>query len=605
MEEGGRGIVRSAASTRRFIRCLVTERRAIFFGMTTAYPFPALGRTTEKCVEERRRPLRAAGNRARGNLSRRGSTIGLHGEARAAGAAAPADDLASGARLRAGEEPVGRSALAFLRLVGSFCHTGRELGYAHNTNRFSPKRHWCLSPPVSVYSEASMDKKSPRELWEYVLTQIELSISPANFNTWFRNSFIVKIGEDGVVYIGVPSQFFKDWYLKKFHSLLLKIIRDVSYEFRNIDYLIVKDEGRKIPKETKNAHGALELPLDEFYINKSDNLNPRYTFDTFVIGSFNNLAYAAAQATLARPGITYNPLFIYGDTGRGKTHLVQAIGNHFKKQYPGRKVFYLTSEKFAVDYTDSVQAGTPNRFKDKYRQYDLLIMDDVQFLSKKEKTQEELFHLFNALYDTNKQIIFSSDRAPVAIPDIAERLKGRLASGMTVDIGEPDTESRMAIVRRKAASNNIMLSDEVVEYIATSLSGSIRELEGMVNSIVCHAQAKGSAPDIAEVRQSLRSFTRPQKNISVKNVVDKVAEYYGIDEESIYEKTRRREVVRPRQVIMYILREDFNISYPTIGTKLGGRDHTTVIHSCEKIKRELAVDNELIKEVQNIRSLLV
>ncbi|MHB8913560.1 MAG: chromosomal replication initiator protein DnaA [Minisyncoccota bacterium] len=450
-----------------------------------------------------------------------------------------------------------------------------------------------------------MDKGNTKELWEHILTQVELSISPANFNTWFRNSFIVKIGEDGVVYVGVPSQFFKDWYLKKFHSLLLKIVREVSYEFRNIEYIIVKDEHRKTPRENKVTRGALELPLEEFYINKSDNLNPRYTFDTFVIGSFNNLAYSAAQAALNRPGITYNPLFIYGDTGRGKTHLIQAIGNQFKKQYQGRKVFYLTSEKFAVDYTDSVQAGTANRFKDKYRQYDLLIMDDVQFLSKKDKTQEELFHLFNALHDTNKQIIFSSDRSPASIPDIAERLKGRLSSGMAVDISEPDPESRMAIVQKKAALHGVMLSPEVIEYVATTLSGSIRELEGMVNSIVCHAQVKGSAPDIAEVRQSLRSFTRPQKNISVKNVVDKVAEFYGIDEESIYEKTRRREVVRPRQIIMYLLREDFNISYPTIGTKLGGRDHTTVIHSCEKIKREIEVDNDLIKEIQNIRTLLV
>lgn len=450
-----------------------------------------------------------------------------------------------------------------------------------------------------------MNKGNLQELWEYVLTQVELSISPANFKTWFCSSFIVKISEDGVVYIGVPSQFFKDWYLKKFHTLLLKIIRDISYEFRNIEYCIVKDERRKPLKEIKNTSGAMELPLDEFYINKSDNLNPRYTFDTFVIGSFNNLAYTAAQAALRRPGITYNPLFIYGDTGRGKTHLIQAIGNQFKKQYQGQKVFYLTSEKFAIDYVDSVQAGSANRFKDKYRQYDLLIMDDVQFLSKKDKTQEELFHLFNTLHDTNKQIIFSSDRSPASIPDIAERLKGRLASGMAVDIGEPDPESRMAIVRKKASLHGFILSDEVVEYVATSLTGSIRELEGMINSIVCHAQVKGCAPDIAEVRQSLRSFTRPQKNISVKNVVDKVAEFYGIDEGSIYEKTRRREVVRPRQVIMYILREDFSISYPTIGTKLGGRDHTTVIHSCEKIKREILVDIELSKEIQIIRTLLI
>ena len=448
-------------------------------------------------------------------------------------------------------------------------------------------------------------KESPRELWEFILTQVELSISPANFNTWFRDSSIIKI-EDGIVYIGVPSQFFKDWYMKKFHSLLLKILRAVSYEFRNVEYLIVKDDRKKPSRlpAPRVERGAMELPLEDFYINKADNLNPRYTFDTFVVGSFNEIANAAAQAALARPGIAYNPLFIYGETGRGKTHLIQAIGNQFKKQYPGRKVFYLTSERFAIDFTDSLQAGTANRFKDKYRQYDLLIMDDVQFLSKKEKTQEELFHLFNFLHDTNKQIIFSSDRAPAAISDIADRLAGRLASGMTVDISEPDPESRMAIVRKKAGLHMLTLPEDVIEYVATSSTGSIRELEGMVNSIVCYAQVKGGVPDIAEVRQALRSFARPQKAISVKHVVNKVAQFYGIDEESIYEKTRRREVVRPRQIIMYLLREDFSISYPTIGVKLGGRDHTTVIHSCEKIKREVSVDNELSKEIQSIRTLL-
>ena len=449
-----------------------------------------------------------------------------------------------------------------------------------------------------------MDRTDSHELWEYVLTQVELSISPANFNTWFRDSSIVKI-EDGIVYVGVPSQFFRDWYLKKFNSLLLKIIRTVSYEYRNIEYMIVKDDRRK-PKEVRRVtRPTVEMPLDDFYINKSDNLNPRYTFDTFVVGQFNELAYTAAQAAINRPGITYNPLFIYGDTGRGKTHLIQAIGNSYKKLYPNRKVFYLTSEKFAVDYTDSLQQGTANRFKDKYRQYDLLIMDDIQFLSRKEKSEEELFHLFNALYDNNKQIIFSSDRAPAAIPDIADRLRGRLSSGMTIDIGEPDAESRIAIVRKKVASQGVLLSDEVAEYIATAVAGSIRELEGVINSVVCHTQVRGIPPDVAEVRQLLRSFSRPQKTVSVKHVVSKIAEFYGIDEESIYEKTRRREVVRPRQVIMYILREDFSVSYPTIGNKLGGRDHTTVIHSCEKVKREVLGDSELAKEIQDIRSILV
>jgi chromosomal replication initiator protein len=448
-----------------------------------------------------------------------------------------------------------------------------------------------------------MNRSDPHELWEHVLAQVELSISSANFNTWFRESHIVKI-EDGIVYIGVPSQFFRDWYQKKFHQLLLKILRTVSYEYRNIEYVIVKDT-RKPRVERRREPNNQELPLDEFYINKSDNLNPRYTFDTFVVGSFNELAVKAAEAAIKRPGITYNPLFIYGETGRGKTHLIQAIGNQYKKLYPARKVFYLTSEKFAVEYTDAMQQGTGNRFKEKYRQYDLIIIDDVQFFAKKDKTQEELFHLFNALHDNNKQIIFSSDRPPQAIPDIADRLRGRFVSGMTVDISEPDVESRIAIVRKKAALHGVALSDEVVEHIATNVSGSIRELEGVINSLVCHAQVKGMAPDLAEVRQSLRSFSRPTKTVSVKHVVSKVAEFYGIDEESIYEKTRRREVVRPRQVIMYLLREDFSVSYPTIGTKLGGRDHTTVIHSCEKMKREVVDDAELAKEIQDIRGLLV
>ena len=458
---------------------------------------------------------------------------------------------------------------------------------------------------MSTVLSTPINKADPHELWEYVLSQVELSISSANFNTWFRDSAIMKV-EDGIVYIGVPSLFFKDWYQKKFHTLLLKIFRGISYEFRNVEYQIVKDVARKT-KEVRRQIPAqtTSMPLDEFYVNKTDNLNPRYTFDTFVVGAFNEIAFTAAQAAISRPGITYNPLFIYGDTGRGKTHLIQAIGNLYKKQYPNRKVYYLTSEKFATDYTDALQAGTANRFKEKYRQYDLLIMDDVQFFSKKEKIQEELFHLFNYLYDNNKQILFSSDRAPVAIPDLADRLRGRFASGMTVDIGEPDSQSRIAIVAKKLAANGVYPSDEVVEFIATSVSGSIRELEGIINNIVCQTQLRGVPPDIAEVRQSMRSFSRPTKTISIKHVVMKVSEFYGIDEDSIYEKTRRREVVRPRQVIMYILREDFNVSYPTIGNKLGGRDHTTVIHSCEKVKREVAADPELAKEIQDIRTLLV
>tara|TARA_B100000508_G_scaffold60333_2_gene47460 strand:+ start:18190 stop:19545 length:1356 start_codon:yes stop_codon:yes gene_type:complete len=444
-----------------------------------------------------------------------------------------------------------------------------------------------------------------RELWEKILAQVELSISSANFNTWFKDSGIVRI-DDSVVYIGVPSQFFKDWYIKKFHKLLLQIVLGISEDIRNIEYIIVRDEKRRHADrsyKTKNATG--ELPLEQYYINKSDNLNPRYTFDTFVVGSFNELAYAAAQASVKRPGITYNPLFIYGDTGRGKTHLIQSIGNEYKRLYPNRKVFYLASEKFAHEFQSAVANGTANRFKEKYRQYDLLIMDDIQFIAKMEKTQEELFHLFNYLHDNNKQIVFSSDRNPNHIPEIADRLQTRFSMGMIVDIGEPDTDSRISILRKKATQHGIVLPEETIEFIATTAKGSIRELEGILNSIVCQAQLKGETPSLNDVKHILKTISKPQRSISVKNIVSKIAEFYGIDEESIYEKTRRREVVRPRQVIMYILREDFSVSYPTIGSKLGGRDHTTVIHSCEKIKRELLTDTALGEEVDQVRGLLV
>lgn len=443
-----------------------------------------------------------------------------------------------------------------------------------------------------------------KELWEQILTQVELSISSANFNTWFRDSGIVKI-DDGVVYIGVPSQFFKDWYMKKFHSLLVKIVRSLDYDIRNVEYVIVRDEKRRHSEKSFKTRSATdELPLDQYYIDKKDNLNPRYTFDTFVVGSFNELAHAAAQAVVKRPGIAYNPLFIYGDTGRGKTHLIQAIGNQYKKQFPNRKVYYLASEKFAHEYQTSVANGTANRFKEKYRQFDLIIFDDVQFLSNTEKTQEELFHLFNAFYDNNKQIVFSSDKNPNYIPNIADRLKTRFSMGMIVDIGEPDVDARSSILRTKATQHNIVLSEDIVNYIATHAHGSIRELEGILNSIVCQAQLKGETPTLIDVKNVLKTISKPQKSISVKNIVSKISEFYGIEEESIYEKTRRREVVRPRQVIMYILREDFNVSYPSIGNKLGGRDHTTVIHSCEKIKRELENDTDLGEEIDQVRSLL-
>jgi len=443
-----------------------------------------------------------------------------------------------------------------------------------------------------------------KELWDSALTEIELSVSKANFSTWFKNTRITK-AEDGVVYVGVPNEFVRDWLTNKYHKFILGALRNLSEKVRGVEYLVVRDieKAKTSPVFPPSFSFSRELPLSDLYINKEDNLNPKYSFESFIIGSFNELAYTASQAVIEKLGMIYNPLFIYGGTGLGKTHLIQAIGNTIKNKYPDKKAHYLTSEKFSMDYINSLQNNKIQLFKEKYRRYDILIMDDIQFLSRKEKTQEELFHLFNALYDNNKQIIFSSDKHPSYIPELEDRLRSRFAAGMIVDIGLPEYESRLAIIKSKASQSGFFPEDAVFEYLASIIQGNIRELEGVLNSIVCQAQLKSRNLSLSEVKSLIKNNIKPKKNASVKDIIKSIAEFYNIEEKVIYEKTRRKEVVKPRQVAMYILREDFNISYPSIGEKLGGRDHTTVIHSCEKIKNDIKTNNSLLQEIEELRSM--
>ncbi len=445
------------------------------------------------------------------------------------------------------------------------------------------------------------------QLWNVVLNDIELAVSKANFNTWFKDTSILK-EEEGVIFVNVPNAFVKEWLRNKYHSTILKSLRDNNERVRSLEYIITKTTKRGTGTTTTHTtpqQNEVELPLSEYYVNKESNLNPRYTFETFVVGPFNELAYAASQAVIAKPGLAYNPLFIYGNTGLGKTHLMQAVGNYYQETFEGKKVFYVTSERFALDYINSVQKNSTNQFKEKYRKYDLLLMDDIQFLSNKEKTQEELFHLFNTLYDNNKQIVFSSDKHPNYIPNLEDRLKSRFAAGMIVDIPTPDHESRAAIIKEKAKIINCPLKTEMVDFLASHLSGSIRELEGALNAIGCQARLKGRELSLNEVKLLLKNTEKPRKSISPEEVVKIVADFYNVEERNIYEKTRRKEIIKPRQLTMYILREDLHISYPSIGQKLGGRDHTTVIHSCEKIKEHLEVDTGLAQEIEQIRSMIL
>lgn len=444
-----------------------------------------------------------------------------------------------------------------------------------------------------------------QQLWNNVLVEIELSVSKANFNTWFKDTWILK-QEDGVVFISVPNTFAKDWLLNKYHKTILKSLRTLSENVRAVEYLVAKDDGKhknvEVPRTPFSP--AAELPLNDFYIDKENNLNPKYTFESFVVGPFNELAHAAAQAVVKKPGATYNPLFIYGNTGHGKTHLIQAVGNYIRKADPSKKIYYVTSEKFSLDYVNSVQANKTILFKEKYRKYDILIMDDIQFLANKESTQEELFHLFNSLHETNRQIVFSSDKHPNFIPNLEDRLKSRFAAGMIIDIPTPDRESRLAILQTKVRNSGVYISPDVLEHLATAVDGNIRELEGMLNVLICQSQLKGKELGMTEVRNLIKNSAKPKKAVSVKEVTKAVASFFNIEEGDIYEKTRRKEVVKPRQLAMYILRQDFSVSYPLIGQKLGGRDHTTVIHSCEKIKEELKLNSVLEQEINQIRAML-
>lgn len=443
------------------------------------------------------------------------------------------------------------------------------------------------------------------ELWNNCLKEIEVEVSKANFSTWFKNTSIIK-EDSGTIYIGVPNEFVKDWLTNKYHKQILKALMNFTDSVRAVEYQITKiDQRHKAGEEILAPKVFInkELPLNDLYINKEDNLNPKYTFDTFIVGPFNELAYAASQAIVNRPGQSYNPFFIYGNTGLGKTHLIQAIGNSIKEKYPEKKVHYVTLEKFSVDYITSVQNNKPNVFKEKYRKYDVLIMDDIQFINKMEKTQEELFHLFNTLYENGGQIIFSSDKHPNFIPGLEDRLKSRFSQGMTVDITEPDFESRIAILKAKARENGVIIEEEVIAYIAGAIQGNIRELEGNLNSIVCQSQLKNRGLTLSEVKNLLKNNIKPKKTVSTKEVVKIVADFYNIEEAIIYEKTRRKEIVKARQMIMYILREEFGVSYPLIGQKLGGKDHTTVIHSYEKIKNDLKRDVSLVGELERLISM--
>ncbi len=442
------------------------------------------------------------------------------------------------------------------------------------------------------------------EIWSSVLKQIEMEITKVNYNTWFKNSRMTDY-KDSTVYIGVPNQFIKEWLEGKYSKEILRILRSIHENIRAVSFTIIKIDSPQKKNNVIEIISSGTLPLENLYVNKDDNLNPKYTFDNYVVGSFNDVAHAAASAIVNNPGLSYNPFFVYGPTGLGKTHLIQSIGNAVKKKHSDKKIYYTSFERFYMDYVNAINNNTVNKFKDKYRRFDVFMMDDIQFITNKDKTQDELFHIFNLMYETNKQIIFSSDIHPNLIVGLDERMRTRFNQGMVVDVEAPPLEARLAILRHKTKDYRDKIQDDVLQYIAEVMSGSIRELEGILTNIITQTEVKKNILSVADVKIYLKNNLKNRRSVSIPDIVKVVADFYGINDSFIYNKTRRKDIIKPRQIIMYLLREEFNMSYPNIGDKLGGRDHTTVIHSYEKIKNELKNDGDLIKEVEELKAMLL
>jgi len=445
------------------------------------------------------------------------------------------------------------------------------------------------------------------KIWKETLTEIELEISRPNFNTWFKKTFPLK-QEGDVFYVGVPNEFNKEWLYTKFHKMILEKIKKFDSSIKNIEYLVKRkgDAHKNHPTKTTQNNEVTHrnsLPLEKVAINKNSNLNEKYSFQSFVVGPFNELSYSASQAIIKKPGV-YNPLFIYGPTGLGKTHLIQATGNKIQSEYNNLNIFYTSSEKFSQDYVNALKNNTIINFKNKYRSYDVLIMDDIQFFSGKEKLQEELFHLFNILYDKGKQIIFSSDKHPNYIIGLEDRLRSRFSAGMIVDVTKPDYESRAALLKTKATQKKTAVSDEVIDFLASNLEGNVRELEGVLNAISIQTELRSRKLTINEVKSLIKNNVKPKKHLALEEIIKIISGFYSLDPEQVYAKIRKKEIVYVRQVIMYILREYFNISYPAIGKEIGGRDHTTVIHSYEKVTKNLKDDPNLNKEIEQLRAIL-
>lgn len=454
------------------------------------------------------------------------------------------------------------------------------------------------------------------DIWQAALGELELSLSKANFTTWFKNTFISSF-ENGKIVISVPNTFTKAWLEKKYHDAIIRTLRAATMNgVREVSYKVeargtqasnnfappesYTDQNSKSFESNTSAQPASSGDI----VSKTDaGLNPRHTFASFVVGKANELAHAAAQAVAAKPGDTYNPLYIYGGPGLGKTHLLHAIGHYVLSQRPDAKILYSTSDRFVSDFINMIRGGRGAEFKNIYRTVDVLLIDDVQFLTGKEQTQEEFFHTFNALHQANKQIVLTSDRSPKELPGLESRLISRFEWGMITDVSSPDFETRVAILETKTKEKNLSLGSDILRYVAGTVQMNVRELEGALNKIVAYHQFKNTVPTLASVQSILQSFVPnvPKRTITPRRLIEVVVGYFDLTMEDMLGKSREQRLAFPRQIAMYLLREEAKCSFPAIGDHLGGRDHTTAMHACTKISALIKENEQLKQDLSLIR----
>lgn len=447
-------------------------------------------------------------------------------------------------------------------------------------------------------------------LWQAVLGEIELSVSRGNYITWFKNTQLVQQSDELIV-IGVPNIFIKQQLEKKFNSIFVETLAKNGITPERIEYKIVAMDLKKTvevepiltqpepminiqPRQTNNG-------ISQSY---RQGINERYNFDNFIVGAGNELAFAACQSIAANPGQKYNPLLLYGGVGIGKTHLIQAVGNAVKQNNPDAKVLYITTEQFVQEFVEALRYRKTNDFANHYRTADVLIVDDIQFIAGKEKIQEEFFHTFNALHQANKQIIISSDRLPKDIPTLEERLQSRFAWGMSIDMQNPDFETRCAIIQTKAQFNHVFLPNDVVEYLSTNIQTNVRELEGALNQLLAFCEMRALDPNLDIAISVLGSSRTRPKHLSAKQIIERTAKHFQVPIEDILGPKRDKDIVMPRQIAMYMLRSELHLSFPKIARELGRKDHTTAIHSVDKIERESKIDSSLRNAISEIKDRL-